>query len=266
MISTAAQIGDDSAVSRRQVVRACGASVGSAAGLSALTGSVQAAHDGNSPSAVDDPVFDEQLLEKYKPQLITADLDVEPSSIHGFAVRSSKEPTTALAYWVEYPVQIDMSGFASHIGDHEPFYVFIRNEGTTDEYIERVVYSGYHWMAAESRDPPTVDGSDSSPPKTYVFPEYHHYSVAQARNDTRATASLTLKDLTSSLPRWLDDPDFHDALSSNWNGRGSPAYVPWIMYDKASWWRVSGLSNFEQSIRALWLWLGIRGADGSDLE
>lgn len=258
-------------VERRQALRAAARTVAIGAGLSAgawgVSQVVNAAHADHTPTHVSTPTFESGLLESYKPKLITGDLDVTPSSVHGFVVRSDRDSieTTALTYWVEYPVQLDATGFASHIGDHEPFYVFLRNEGTSDEYIDRVVYSGYHWLAAESRDPPTDDGTDSGRPRAYVYPDYHHYSVQQARRDPRVGTDLTLKDLTGSLPRWLDDTDFHDALSEDWHGRGSPAYNPWIMLDKASWWRKEGLSNFEQAIRFAWLWFGIRGAEGSDL-
>lgn len=255
-------------VSRRGFVRAVGAAIGSLLVSTGLTRRARASHDTGDPGHVGDPVFDEALLAEYKPKLITGDLEVEPTSIHGFAVRSTRDSidTTALTYWVEYPVQLDASGFASHIGDHEPVYVFVRNEGTTDEYIDKIVYSGYHWLAAESRSPRTDDGTDAGRPVLYVHPQYHHYSVARARNDPRSGREYALKDLTSSLPRWLDDPDFHDALSEDYQGRGSPAYNPWIMLDKASWWRESGLSNYEQAIRFAWLWFGIRGAEGSDLK
>jgi len=236
-------------------------------GVSVLSSPARAGHDSSGPSHVEDPTFEEDLLERYKPKLLTQDVNVEPSSVHGFVVRSTRDAidSTALTYWVEYPVQVDASGFASHIGDHEPFYVFVRGEDTTDEYVDRVVYSAYHWLAAESTGPPTDDGTDSGRPRGYVYPQYHHYSLSRARSDARAGVDLPLKDLTSSLPRWLDDPDFHDALAENWDGRGSPAYNPWIMLEKASWWRKSGLSNVEELLRRVWLYLGIRGADGSDL-
>lgn len=252
----------ETAVSRRQYLRVTGAAVGSVVGVAAVSTPSRAGHSDETPDHVQAPVYDEQLLEKYKPRLLTQDLNVEPSSIHGFSVRSAEDETTALTYWTEYPVQLDASGYASHIGDHEPFYVFVRNEGTADEYVERVVYSGYHWMAAVRSD---VSTDDAGRPRAYVFPQYHHYGVEQARNDPRTGDDLPLKDLTSSLATWLDDTDFHDALSENWNDQGSPAYNPWLMLSKASWWRVSGLSNFEQAIRRAWLWFGIRGADGSDL-
>lgn len=260
--------GDDAAetaVSRRQWLRASAGVATGVVALGAVSKPTRAAHADETPSHVSKPVFDEQLLERFKPRLLTQDLNVEPSSIHGFVVTSSRRDTVALTYWTEYPVQLDTTGFASHIGDHEPFYVIVRNLGTADEYIERVVYSGYHWLAAVRSDPPTDTGDDVGRPRAYVFPQYHHYSIEQARGDPRQGVDLPLKDLTSSLPRWLDDEDFHSALAEDWNDLGSPAYNPWIMLDKASWWRESGLSELEVWIRSAWLWLGIRGADGSDL-
>lgn len=252
---------------RRQALSAAGKALTfglGVVGAGAAATVVSAGHAEETPDSVADPVFDETLLERYKPSLITNDLHVEPSSIHGFVVRSSEDETTALTYWVEYPVQLDATGYASHIGDHEPFFVFVANEGTADEQIDRVIYSGYHWLAAESRDPPTVD--DGTRPRAYVVPQYHHYSIEQAAVDDRPGDDVELKDLTGSLPRWLDDEDFHEALSEDWRDQGSPAYNPWIMDDKASWWRESGLTKYEIWIRSAWLFLGIRGADGADIE
>jgi hypothetical protein len=256
---------DRRSVSRRSFIRGVGGVVGTSAGVGLVSRETSASDAKNTPDHVSDPEYDESLLEEHKPRLLTYDLNVAPSSIHGFVVRSELDESTALTYWVEYPVQLDASGFASHIGDHEPFYVFLENEGTTDEYVDRVVYSGYHWLAAESSSPPTDTGEDDGRPRAYVFPQYHHYSVGQARNDPRQGDDLPLKDLTSSLFQWLNDDNFHDALASDWNGRGSPAFNPWIMLDKASWWSVDGLSNFEQGLRSAWLFLGIRGAEGADI-
>lgn len=258
------------AVSRRGLARGVAGVTAGAVALAASSGVVSAGHATHTPDAVEEPVGPddtstaESLLERYKPSLLTYDLEVEPSAIHGFVVRANDEDATALTYWVEYPVQLDDGfgggGYTSHIGDHEPFYVFIENEGLSSESIDRVIYSGYHWMAAESTSPP-LDGTQ---PRAYVYPEYHHYVLGKARNDAIGT-DYPLEDLTSSLPRWLADEDFHDALSENWRDLGSPAYNPWLMRDKASWWRQEGLSNFEQGVRELWLWFGIRGARGSDL-
>lgn len=252
-------------ISRREMLRYLAALGVAGVGGQSAVGPASASHPDQTPSHVSAPTFEKELLERYKPLLLTHDLDVQPSSIHGFVVRSDQENTTALCYWVEYPVQLDKSGFASHIGDHEPFYVFLALEGTTDEYIDDVVYSGYHWMAAESNAPPTDTGEDDGQPRAYVVPEYHHYSIGKARSSPRPGEELPLKDLTQSLPTWLDDEHFHRALAEDWKGRGSPAYNPWMMHSKTSWWRKEGLSNTEEGIRRMWLLFGIRGAEESDL-
>jgi hypothetical protein len=253
-------------VSRRQFVRAVTAGALTTTTLGGFSGRTRAAHDSHTPSHVQDPVYEESLLRNYQPRLLTQDLDVHPSAIHGFVVRSDRKQTTALCYWTEYPVQIGQTGYESHIGDHEPFYVYLANEDTPDEYVDRVVYSGYHWLAAEATDPPTAGGTDSDRPKAYVYPDYHHYSVGQARNDPRLGDDLPLKDLTMSLPRWLDDPDFHESLAEDWQGRGSPAFNPWLMLAKASWWRKEDLTAYEEVLRRAWLFAGIRGAEGADLD
>lgn len=261
---------DDVDQARRDVLRGAGKGlatvVGSAAAVGAVSRRVAASHADHTPTHVSDPAFDETLLEQYKPRLIIKDLDVEPSSIHGAVFRSTLEDATVLTYWTEYPVQLDRSGFASHIGDREPFYVYLQNEGTADEYIDRVVATGYHWLALERADPPTDDGTDTGRPRAYVAPQYHHYSLDTAESDPRDGVDLTLKDLRDSLPRWLADGEFHDALAEDWNDRGSPAYNPYLMRDKASWWREEGLSNYEHGVRSFWLHFGFRGASSSDLK
>jgi hypothetical protein len=249
----------------RQVAKAVAAGGGASVAVSAVSTIARGEHKSKTPDHVDDPVFDEALLESYKPKLITGDLDVEPSAIAGFIVRSSEHETTALTYWTEYPVQLGATGYESHLGDREPFTVLLANEGTTDEYIDRVICSGYHWLALEENEPPTDTGDHDGRPRAYVAPKYHHYSLDTARSDPRSGDELPLKDLSSRLPRWLDDRDFHDALSENWRDQGSPAYNPWLMEDKASWWRKEGLSNYEEGVRKAWLFFGIRGADRSDL-
>lgn len=260
----------ETVVSRRDFASKVSTGVAAGVGLGAFSRLASAGHASHSPDHVRDPVFDEALLERYKPRLITAHFasdDVEPSSIHGFVVRSDRSSitTTALYYWVEYPVQIGASSYESHIGDHEPFIVLLANEGTSDEYIDTTIVSGYHWLALESNNPPTDDGTEDGRPRAWVHPDYHHYSFDLAENDPHDGVDVALKDLTGSLPRWLDDPDFHDALAENWRDQGSPAYNPWLMNDKASWWRKEGLSNYEEAIRKMWLTFGLRGADGSDL-
>jgi len=259
------QVDDDDTASRRQWLRASAKTLApGVGGLVAFSALTTASHPENTPDHVHEPVFDEALLERYKPQLMTFDVDVEPSSIVGSVIRSDSKDTTALTYWSEYPVQLDATGFASHIGDREPFYVFIENEGTTSERISSVAYSGYHWMISRSGDPPTVDGDDDSRPLAYVFTDYHHYGLDVARNVGRPGTEYPLRDLSNRLPRWLADDDFHEALSGDWEDRGSIAYNPWIALDKASFWRKQGFWSFEERLRALWLWLGLYDADRTD--
>ena len=259
--------------SRRSFVRSVGsaAAVGATASVAIGSGSRPAraaewTHPDNSPEHVHDPVFDEALLEKYKPRLLTHDLKIEPSAIYGFVVRSNEYDTTALVYFTQYPKQQDSTGYASHMGDHEPFHVYIENEGLSSERIHRVVYSAYHWMADETISPPTTTGDNTGRPRAYAVRPYHHYSLDVAENDPRAGEDIELRDLVEYLPRWLDMNDsFREGLAEDWEGRGSPPYNPWIMLDKPSWWRVDGMSNYDEFIRSVWLLLGIRGADSSDL-
>lgn len=250
-------------ISRRDLLRVVGAIAVTGIGVSSISGRSRATHSTRTPAFVDDPTFESDLLESYKPALITRDLDVMPTGIHGFVVRSEESDLTALTYWAEYPVQIRKSGhpaWVSHIGDHEPFYVFLQYEGTVDEQIDEVVYTGYHWLKATSTDPPTTTDDR---PIAYVFPDYHHYGISKAETtDYAADDSIELKDLTSSLPNWLDDPDFHDSLAEK---NGGPAYNPWLMFSRDTWLRNESLTDWEKFVREIWLLVGIRGAKGSDL-
>lgn len=147
----------------------------------------------------------------------------------------------------------------SHAYDREWYYVFVRNLGTTDEYIERIEYCAYHLLRGTSTDPPMTDDGH---PVTYVYPKHHHYSHQQARTRYEAAPNsakeYTVEDLTKEFPDWLA------------NGLDDPlalgvVYEPWMIQDRPSWWDDRGVLSFNTVLAKSWYWIGIRGADGADL-
>lgn len=235
--------------SRRAVLRCAGRVGVAAAGGAPVVASRRGAADHFESVAGVSRSFDETLLDDVRPLLDVRDTDGVPK-LYGFVARKDGERTTACVYFAEWTRQQGVSTADSHLGDHEPLYVFADEEG--DPTAEEVVYSGYHWLAA-SVDDPATDG-DGHPTFGVVAP-WHHY-VHAPNLDAADGSLLDVRHLSDDLfAGWLDQ-GFEDDLE--------PGAVldPWTMRRRAWWWRdtVGGVS-----LKAWWQLLRFRaGRDGAD--
>lgn len=211
---------------RRGFLRIAGATAGAATGGSVLAGPAVADHFDEGTDVT--RTFDEPLLDAVRPLFDLRATEGTPDLV-GFAARTDGEDLTACVFWLEWMVQDGLTTADSHLGDHEPIYVFVDEAGGPT--VEEVVYSGYHWLAASTPAPPTdADGH----PQFRVVNTYHHYALAPDLS----------RDVASLLDvQHLDDDLFRDWLDEGLEDDLEPGAVrdPWVMRQRESWWRNNSL-------------------------
>ena len=220
---------------------------GIAAATTVFAGAAAASH----PDSQSDHVtrsYDEDLLQRYQPLLVTEHLDILPSGIYGQWTTSPEHETAVGVYFCEYPAQEALTSEDSHFGDHEPIYVFV-DEETGD--IDHVAYTGYHWLKAMTTTAPVFDDDR---PKFRVVKPYHHYIVT-----TSEGVDVELKNLVDNYDDWLSE----GLESAIYPGA---VYNPWSIQTRESWWQrgTFGISVVETWWSAMHSF-GLRGADKTDL-
>jgi len=168
--------------------------------------------------------YDEETLLKYRPRLWFSGDEYESFiNLYGWLATSTEYESDVAVYWAEYTHQSGVSEYDSHDGDHEPIYVHFR-----DGAVQKVVYSGYHWLRATSYAP-VLDGTHAL---FRVIEPWHHYTT-----DTVEGRLTSIGDLTGTFDRWLEE-GLDESLA--------PGTVvnPWIMSRREHWWRsvVAGVS------------------------
>lgn len=206
---------------------------GSAAAQSSPTESVTPSHVTHS--------FEADLLERYRPLLITRDLGSNtPSALYAFVSRSTEFEHTVLSYWAEYPFQRGVAlGWDSHLGDHEP--VIVRVDEEAGEIVD-VSFSAYHWLRGWTPEPSTNDNSTGTHPTLHIVDPWHHYFTTVEEGVTVQLEHLS-----------------HDVLDSWWvNGWSDAVYlrgvaVPWEMMGsdgRSDWWADSmSAFSYEATLR-----------------
>lgn len=235
---------------RRGLLRtvATGAAIGSV-GLGATTGSVAATHTDQQPDHVTIS-YDQDRLETYRPLVVTSHLDVKPTALYGWIATSTEYDYDWYVYFAEYAAQEGVSSYDSHYGDHEPVYV-----GVADGSVERLLYSGYHWIRATAAGE-SIPLYEETHPALYVINPWHHYAL-----DPQTRGSFVgVRSLVDVFEAWLDN-GMEESLA--------PGTVvdPATMRTRGDWWRLTaaGLSLNELYIRTL-LTIGFQGADQADTE
>ncbi|MFC4553538.1 MULTISPECIES: twin-arginine translocation signal domain-containing protein [Halorussus] len=215
-----------SQVSRRQFLRAT-----ALAGTVTAVGSthVHADHGEHQPDHVS-VTFDRVFLESYQPRLdLTAvktnPEDTLPKAIYGWKASSPEHSTDVAVFWTAYSFQAGLSPFGhdSHLGDHEPVYVFVDDE--TGE-VREVIYSAYHWLRGRATVPPLYDGRH---PEATVVSPWHQYSLGASPE----AEFVSVEDLLDVFNNWLDD-GLEDDLAPG------TARNPWKMSGRSGrrhWWR-----------------------------
>lgn len=239
-------------ISRRQYLASAGAAVAAAVGLSS-----RASAAGVPELATPDSVtlsYDEERLRKYQPRMITS-TENRPriTGLYGYIAEDSERDLTAYAYWLQLTHQSGLPGVSqdSHLGDHEPVYVFVDADGVPTS----VVYSGYHHYAAakslgeddlvadRAADPTHVDALRITDP-------YHHYLF-----DPAATSGFVdLDDWLSVRDSWARN-DFY-AKTEN-----AAVDDPFTMLTRDTWWADG---TRDRQFALLWRFVGIGGASAAD--
>lgn len=239
-------------MNRRSFVAAIGATAVGAGTVDVA----RADHENTEPPSHVTITFDESKLERYRPRLVTRNLDVRPSKQYAWIASSPEHETDAYTYWTWYVTQKGVTARDSHYLDREPVYVFVDEDSGE---IREVVYSGYHWLAARTTNP-TTDLDDHA--LFRVVDRWHHY--VETTDDTGELVELA--DLDDVFPEWL---------ANGWEDDLEPgaAQNPWIMASidsgsaRSSWWRENETFgfNFSERWKRIQLKLGVAGADESDL-
>lgn len=210
-------------VDRREFARLLGAT-GTAGVVTA--GTASAGHTGDViadhlPGHVS-MYYDERksLIEEYQPRLRTSNLDVTPEAVYAAYFESTEYDTDCIAYWTWYPTQQGITPYDSHYGDAEPVLVFVDDSGAVD----RVHYSGWHYLVARYSDPPIADDSGAHPVLTVVNP-HHHYVIRPDDPDTGEYPPLD--SFIDIVQPWFDN---------DWPADADTVLHPWTTDYRASWW------------------------------
>ena len=227
---------------RRQFLRAV---TGSAA-VGGLSGRVAAASSlaDETPPYVERS-YDQDLLERFQPQLVLRDTDETPT-LKGYVARSSEHDTTMLSYWAVYTHQDGLTNSDSHLGDHE--LVVMEVDESSDE-ITNLYWDGYHWFVARSSTVPTETDSEGMHPKLHVNGRYHFYTTTST-----AGAELGVEEFSDSGMQGLID--------NGWPIDVRTLAIPWSLSSTSDWWANDvGSVSFEAAIRRVYLTLGWYGGD-----
>lgn len=205
--------------------------------------------------------FDEQYLYEYQPKLrMSPEVRESQKGLYGYVARSADRDTDVLCYWSQLTHQDGLPGARadSHLGDHEPIYVFVNSESGD---VEEIVYSAYHWFTgtAEIGDTPsaslaTIRADKPTHATMTVVDPWHHYRFTPGE----AAAFVELKSWPEVRETWIR------------NGFYDPADVatiedPWSIRDSDGWWKKNSVDG-----RLAGVWarigdiLGWYGADKAD--
>ncbi|WP_153952742.1 hypothetical protein [Halosegnis longus] len=233
---------------RRAVLTATGSAL---AATTLATGTVAADHFEEIPEHVTIG-YDQPWLERYQPLLA---MDSETRSrflgLYGWRASSPEFEYDWACYWASYTHQTGLTDLDSHRGDHEPLYVAVDEQGNVD----RVCYTAYHWLKAESRMP-TLDGTN---PVMLVNNPYHHYLMAPT--PTTPAERFDVEDLVPEMPDWLDN-GLEESLDTS-VGVARPETI----LAEPDWWATGsfGLGSLDALYARTRLTLGLDGAAASDL-
>lgn len=231
-----------------------------AGGVAVGAGAATAAHEDSNWRAKPDGVtieYDEPWLETHQPLLVT---DHETrrriNGLYACRVGGDAYEYDVACYWLQATHQDGLAFFDlvfrpdSHLGDHEPVYVYVDDDGTVD----RVVYSTYHHFAGEvtpdSARFQAVRTSDETHVTLRVIPEWHNYSADTDRDGS----FLELRDWVSSRDSWLDN-EFYERTADE------AVEDPETMLRRDSWWDES---TTDYRAGELFAWIGLRGAEQAD--
>jgi hypothetical protein len=209
--------------------------------------------------------YNESVLERYKPMVVTQHLDYQPNAFYALLAESTHRDSSIAVYWADYDRQEGLSPFGgklsdSHLGDHEPCYVEF--DPATDRVIS-VRYSAYHWLTGRA---PSYGISlhDETHPQFRVIKPWHQYAITPDKGVLDVPLESLLEatpDFDTRFDEWLVADDLANAL------RVGSVTNPWIMSEHESWWQDTmeafglGWSSYELTAKLYRAFSSLPGAD-----
>lgn len=249
-------------ITRRDFLRHSGAIAGSAAGVTTSTIAAGDHREGNWRAKPDNVTieYDEEFLRTYQPRLVTTySTRQEFIGFFGYTVRGKPYEYDVACYWAELTHQDGLTLFNfvfgpdSHLGDHEPVYVFV--DKSTGE-VEKVIYSTYHHFPGEITPETGVFVQDrhqdlATHPILRVVPEWHNYSAAVG---DRTGTFFTLESWIAVRDSWKENGFYQETADE-------AIEDPATMQTRDAWWQKN---TMDYKFGPLFARLGLRGAEQSD--
>lgn len=213
---------------RRAVLTGAGAA---ALGSAVLSGTAAADHRDAQPEYVD-ITYEPDTLDRYAPVFDIAPVDREKlRGLYGWVARApaDERDTFVCCYVMKYRLQEGWLGPTdSHKGDHEPVQVEV--DRTTGE-VTRLRASVYHWLKGEVPAAAAPLAENGRTPRLKIFTPHHHYTAAAP---DATTERFDVRDLTEIFDAILAnglEEDLQPGAFTN----------PWLMRDRADFWRDGAL-------------------------
>ncbi len=200
--------------------------------------------------------FDRTRLREYRPLLDTTTVEdpIDDPPVYGWAAESDQRATDCYVYYAWYPYQAGVTEADSHVPDREPVYVFVADDGS----VERVVYDGWHYLAARDTSPRLVDETH---PWLVVIGPWQPYRRPAPTETTDTAQFPEIRDLNEVYPAWLD---------AGWSVKPETVVNPWRVSSRGHWWSDDlggqlGRLRAETGRRLATLGLDVRLGEESDL-
>lgn len=238
---------------RRSFLRAAGAA---AVGVGGISGTAAAAEHADTQPAYVTLSYPEELIKAHQPLLVLSGVDNRPTAYHALYAESADAQLDVIVGFHHYLYQsgVDPAGRDSHLGDREPVYIYLDTE--TKEPV-KVQYSAYHWYSNTAYWQDLQTDETGLRPLMQVVPRWHHYMTYHGQ---LSGETVGVQNLLESYPQWLTnglDAEIHPGA----------VYNPLEEMQEREYWWADGAQNWSERLFAsLYLNLGIRGAEQTDLE
>ncbi len=236
---------------RRQYLRRAAATATATVGV---TTTAAARFDGQ-PSDVS-LSFDRGRLRQYRPLLDTTSVEapINDPPVYAWVAESDLRDTDVLCYWAWYLYQDGLTEADSHVPDREPVYVFVADDGAVD----RVVYDGWHYLAATDRSPRLLDETH---PWLFVVGPWQPYRRPTVNETTDTAQFPEVRSFKDQYRAWKD---------AGWAVDPVAALNPWTIEQKGNWWGQDlgaqfGRLRARASLAAAQAGLDLRLGEESDL-
>lgn len=165
-------------------------------------------------------------IETYQPLLDLSNVSVTPSRQYAWRVTSDEYDADWYCYWAFYSAQQGATSEDSHLPDREPLYVAV-----TDDGVDRVIHSEWHYSAAVDDDPSLYQDTH---PRFRVIEPWHGTTPTTTNGEF-----VTLGDMTDVYADWL---------VNSWSVHRPSVVDPSIVEDRGNWWREDDQFNHRLAV------------------